>query len=88
VQYETHFLSSADPGRPIDWQIESRPQAWRTRPAVYSLPLSVGMMTPATWPPRTATAMTRALWASWASWCSPSANPSTLREAMSITEAR
>ena len=28
-------LSSADPGRPIDWQIESRWQAWRTRPAVY-----------------------------------------------------
>ena len=54
-------LSSADPGRPIDWEMPSRAQAWRTRPAVYSLPLSVCMMTPGTWPPRTATAMTSAL---------------------------
>jgi hypothetical protein len=26
-------LSSADPGRPIDWRMPSRSQAWRTRPA-------------------------------------------------------
>jgi hypothetical protein len=30
-------LSSADPGRPIDWRMPSRSQAWRTRPAVYCL---------------------------------------------------
>jgi hypothetical protein len=33
-------LSSADPGRPIDWQTDSRPQAPRNAPAVYSLPRS------------------------------------------------
>jgi hypothetical protein len=31
-------LSSADPGRPIDWEMDSRWQACRNRPAVYSLP--------------------------------------------------
>ncbi len=31
-------LSSADPGRPIDWVTPIRAQAWRTRAAVYSLP--------------------------------------------------
>ena len=34
-------LSSAEPGRPIDWEMPSRVQAARTRPAVYSLPWSV-----------------------------------------------
>jgi hypothetical protein len=34
-------LSSADPGRPIDWETDSRSQASRNRPAVYSLPWSV-----------------------------------------------
>ena len=34
-------LSSADPGRPIDWEIRSRSQAARTVPEVYSLPWSV-----------------------------------------------
>src|SRR5216683_1573731 len=29
-------LSSAEPGRPIDWEMPSRVQAARTRPAVYS----------------------------------------------------
>src|ERR1022692_2514121 len=33
-------LSRADPGRPIDWEIPSRPHAERTRPEVYSLPWS------------------------------------------------
>jgi len=32
-------LSSADPGRPIDWETESRWQAARNRPAVYSAAL-------------------------------------------------
>jgi hypothetical protein len=31
-------LSSADPGLPIDWDTESRRQAARNAPAVYSLP--------------------------------------------------
>jgi hypothetical protein len=31
-------LSSADPGRPIDWATDSRAQAARNAPAVYSLP--------------------------------------------------
>ena len=53
-------LSSADPGRPIDWQTESRWQAARNAPAVYSLPRSEWKMTPGTWPPRTATAMASA----------------------------
>ena len=53
-------LSSADPGRPIDWRMPSRAQAARTIPAVYSLPWSVCMMTPGTCPPRTATAMASA----------------------------
>jgi hypothetical protein len=60
VQYETHFLSSADPGRPIDWEMPSRSQACRTRPAMYSLPRPMCMMTPETCPPRTATAITSA----------------------------
>ncbi len=34
-------LSSADPGRPIDWQAPSRAQAARKAPAAYSLPRSV-----------------------------------------------
>jgi hypothetical protein len=34
-------LSSADPGRPIDWWIPSRAQAARNIPAVYSLPRSL-----------------------------------------------
>ena len=34
-------LSSADPGRPIDWETDSRVQAARNKPAVYSLPWSV-----------------------------------------------
>ena len=41
-------LSSADPGLPIDWQAPSRAQAARKAPAVYSLPLSVCMITPGT----------------------------------------
>jgi hypothetical protein len=55
-------LSSADPGRPIDWRTPSRPQAARTSPAVYSLPWSVCRMTPsiASGPPRTATAIASA----------------------------
>jgi len=53
-------LSSADPGRPIDWRMESRWQACWTRAAVYSLPLSVCMMTPGTCPPRAATAIASA----------------------------
>jgi hypothetical protein len=31
-------LSSAEPGRPMDWRIPSRWHAARNRPAVYSLP--------------------------------------------------
>ncbi len=31
-------LSSAGPGRPMDWRIPSRSHARRKRPAVYSLP--------------------------------------------------
>jgi len=31
-------LSSAEPGRPMDWRMPSRVQAERNRPAVYSLP--------------------------------------------------
>ena len=31
-------LSSADPGRPIDWEMDSRWQAARKAAAVYSLP--------------------------------------------------
>ena len=54
-------LSSADPGLPIGWQAPSGWQAARKAPAVYSLPRSVCMMTPGTWPPRTATAMASAL---------------------------
>ena len=53
-------LSSADPGRPIDWETASRVQACRNSRAVYSLPWSVCMMTPGTAPPRTATAMASA----------------------------
>ena len=55
-------LSSADPGRPIDWRMPNRPQAARKRPAVYSLPWSVCRMTPAiaSLPPRTATAIASA----------------------------
>ena len=53
-------LSSADPGLPVDWQAPSRWQAARKAPAVYSLPRSVCMMTPGTWPQRTATAMASA----------------------------
>jgi hypothetical protein len=34
-------LSSADPGRPIDWETDSRLQAARNAAAVYSLPWSV-----------------------------------------------
>jgi hypothetical protein len=34
-------LSSADPGLPMDWEMESRWQACRNRVAVYSLPWSV-----------------------------------------------
>ena len=34
-------LSSAEPGRPIDWEMESRWQAARNAPAVYSLPRSL-----------------------------------------------
>jgi len=60
VQYEAHALSSADPGRPIDWQMESRWQAARNASAVYSLPWSVWKITPGTAPPRTATAITSA----------------------------
>jgi hypothetical protein len=41
-------------------QAPSRWQAARKAPAVYSLPRSVCMMTPGTWPPRTATAMASA----------------------------
>jgi len=67
VQYETHALSSAGPGRPIDWQTGSRAQAARNKPAVYSLPWSVRKMTPGTCPPRTATAITSAEQASSAS---------------------
>jgi hypothetical protein len=68
--------------------MESRAQAARNAPAVYSPPWSVCMMTPGTWPPRTATAIASAPQASCALWCSLSANPSTRREAMSSTEAR
>ena len=53
-------LSSAEPGRPIDWRMPSRPQAARTVPAVYSLPWSVWNTTPGTCPPRTVTAMASA----------------------------
>jgi hypothetical protein len=60
VQYEAQALSSADPGRPIDWEMDSRVQAARNSRAVYSLPWSVCMMTPGTAPPRTATAITSA----------------------------
>jgi hypothetical protein len=56
VQCETQALSSADPGRPIDWVMDSRSQAWRNAFAVYSLPWSVWKTTPGAWPPRTATA--------------------------------
>ena len=48
------------PGRPIDWRMPSRVQAWRTLAAVYSLPWSVCMITPRTWPPRTAAAIASA----------------------------
>jgi hypothetical protein len=50
-------LSSADPGRPMDWRMPNRVQAVRKYPAVYSLPPSVCSTTPATCPPRTATAI-------------------------------
>ena len=33
-------LSSADPGPPIDWRMDSRSHAARNAPAVYSLPWS------------------------------------------------
>ncbi len=53
-------LPRVDPGRPIDWQAPSRPQAaWNDR-AVCSLPWSVWKMTPGAWPPRTATAVVSA----------------------------
>ena len=53
-------LSRADPGRPIDWAMPTRWQAaWKAR-AVYSLPWSVCMITPGTWPPRTVMAMASA----------------------------
>jgi hypothetical protein len=60
VQYEAHVLSSADPGRPIDWRMPGLVQACRNRAAVYSPPWPVCMMTPGTVPPRTATAITSA----------------------------
>ena len=60
MQYETHFLSSAEPTRPIDWLMPSRWHAARKWFAVYSPPWSVCMITPGTCPPRTATAMTSA----------------------------
>ena len=50
-------LSSAEPGRPIDWAMPRRAQAARNIPAVYSLPWSVCSTTPPTYPPRTATAI-------------------------------
>ncbi len=53
-------LSSAEPGRPIDWAIASRSQACRKLPAVYSLPWPVWNTVPGTAPPRTATAMASA----------------------------
>ena len=54
-------LSSAEPGRPIDWAIPSRSHACRKLPAVYSsLPWSLWNTTPGTAPPRTATAMASA----------------------------
>ena len=60
MQYETTALSSADPGRPIDWVTPRRWQAaWKDR-AVYSLPWSVWNTTPGTWPPRTVMAMASA----------------------------
>jgi len=34
-------LSSAEPGRPIDWRTPSRPHALRNPAAVYSLPWSL-----------------------------------------------
>ena len=57
MQYEAQALSSADPGRPIDWEMASRSHAAWKAPAVYSLPWSVWKMTPGTCPPRTATAI-------------------------------
>jgi hypothetical protein len=67
-----------------------RPQAARKIFAVYSLPWSVCMITPATasFPPRTATAIASAAWASSASWCSSIAKPTTRREPTSSTESR
>jgi hypothetical protein len=48
---DDRVVNRQDPGRPIDWEMQSRWQARRTRPAVYSPPWSVCMMTPGTWPP-------------------------------------
>ena len=63
-------LSSAEPGRPIDWRTPSRPHALRNRAAVYSLPWSLWKITPAVLPPRTAATIASAPYARSASWCS------------------
>jgi hypothetical protein len=62
VQCETQALSRADPARPIDCVMPIRVQAVRKVRAVYSLPWSVCMMTPAiaSLPPRIATAIANA----------------------------
>jgi hypothetical protein len=70
-------LSSADPGRPIDWEMPSRAQACRTRPAVYSLPWSVCRMTPGHLAAAHRYRHDQRAVGEPASWCSPSANPST-----------
>jgi hypothetical protein len=50
-------LSSAEPGRPMGWQMPSRWQAaWNGR----AVPWSAWNTTPGTWPPRTAIAMASA----------------------------
>jgi hypothetical protein len=60
VQYEAHVLSSADPGRPMDWVTESRWQAAGKDRAVYSLPWPVWNTTSGTCPPRAAIAIASA----------------------------
>ena len=82
-------LSRAEPTLPIDCLMPIRAQAARKLLAVYSLPWSVCMITPAiaSLPPRIAMAIASAAWANSASWCSSIAKPTTRREPTSSTVA-
>jgi len=74
----------------MDWVTPQRVQAAWKVPAVYSLPWSVCIRTPATAgrPPRTAIAICNAASDKSASWCSPRANPTIRRDPMSSTLSR